>query len=74
MSLEAEYVVYRWEDEAMSFAFRTYVRHGVGEAITDEMVRGQVEADVRFATAGRYRAIPRSAWVDIEVKAEVVLS
>jgi ATP-dependent Clp protease ATP-binding subunit ClpA len=73
-TMESEYVVYRWENEAMEFVRRVFVRHLPGQQVTAEMVREQVDAELYNFTPAKYRAVPVDRWVDFEVKGEVVLS
>jgi hypothetical protein len=72
---ETEYAVYRWEEGGeMTFERRLYIRHEAGQRLTAEDVREEMAAELGDFKSGKYRVIPVKAWVDVEVKAEVVLS
>lgn len=71
---ETEFAVYRWENEAMEFERRLFVKHEIGEAMTRERVREAVAAEVHDFKPAKYRVVPVELWVDIEVIGEVVLS
>jgi hypothetical protein len=72
--LESEFIVYRWEAEEMRFARRLYIRHEIGQQVTAEMVAGAMMREVYDFPAAKYRVIRVRDMIDVEVKAEVVLS
>ena len=71
---EHEYLLYRWENERMEFVRRIFFKLPFAQEPTAEDVRAAVAVDDAYVPAGKYRAIPADGYVDITVKAEVVLA
>lgn len=72
---ESCFLIYRWEEGGeMYFERRLFLKHQYGEAVTPEMVRAAVEAEIFYFKPTKYRAFPESRMVDFEVKGAVVLS
>lgn len=71
---ETEYVVYAWDAEAMEFTRRIFIRHEIGQQLSDMDVLTAINRDIEHFKPGKYRAVPASRWVDFEVTAEARLS
>jgi hypothetical protein len=71
---ESQYIVYRWEDETMTFERHLFIRHDPGVQVTREGVLEQVQREIHDFKPGLFRVIPVDGYIDLEVRAEAVFS
>lgn len=72
---ESQYIVYLWnEDGELHFVRSVFLRHEIGEQVTDEMLREQIVAELHDFKPGKYRAVPADRKVDFTITAQVELA